>query len=49
VFGDTSDTGSIGVDDSCAAAFFDGVGAEIMRAGMFGLHSFPDDPSWEGW
>lgn len=26
-----------------------GVGAEIMGAGMFGLHTFPDDPDWRGW
>jgi dihydrofolate reductase len=25
------------------------VGAEIMGAGMFGLHNFPDDPNWRGW
>jgi dihydrofolate reductase len=37
------------VDDRYAAAFFDGIGAEIMGAGMFGLHSFPDDPDWKGW
>lgn len=49
VFGDTSGAGTTGVDDRYAAAFFDGVGAEIMGAGMFGLHSFPDDPDWKGW
>ena len=49
VFGDTSDTGTTGLDDAYAAAFFTGVGAEIMVAGMFGLHSFPDDPDWKGW
>src|SRR5690606_4036370 len=27
----------------------EGVGAEIMGAGMFGLHAFPDDPGWRGW
>ena len=32
-----------------AAAYFEGVGAEIMGAAMFGLHSFPDDPDWKGW
>lgn len=32
-----------------AAAYFQGVGAEIMGAGMFGLHAFGDDPSWTGW
>jgi hypothetical protein len=25
------------------------VGAEIMGAGMFGFHAFPDDPHWRGW
>jgi dihydrofolate reductase len=49
IFGDTSGAGTTGVDDSYAAAFFDGVGAEIMGAAMFGLHSFPDDPEWKGW
>lgn len=49
VFGDTTGTGTTGVDDGYAAAFFDGVGAEIMGAAMFGLHSFPDDPDWKGW
>jgi dihydrofolate reductase len=48
-FGDTSGTGTTGMDDSYAAAFFEGVGAEIMGATMFGLHSFPDDPDWKGW
>ncbi|WP_241988482.1 hypothetical protein [Cryobacterium sp. TMT1-3] len=43
VFGDTSGTGTTGIDDFYAAAFFEGVGAEIMGATMFGLHSFPDD------
>ncbi|PJI91113.1 dihydrofolate reductase family protein [Luteimicrobium subarcticum] len=49
VFGDTSGTGTTGVDDRYAAAFFEGVGAEIMGASMFGLHTFPDDPDWKGW
>jgi len=49
VFGDTSGAGTTGIDDSYAAAYFEGVGAEIMGAGMFGLHSFPDDPDWKGW
>jgi len=49
VLGDTSGTGTTGVDDSYAAAYFVGVGAEIMGAAMFGLHSFPDDPDWKGW
>jgi len=49
VFGDTSGAGTTGVDDAHAAAFFEGVGAEIMGAAMFGLHSFPADPEWKGW
>lgn len=49
VFGDTSGAGTTGIDDAYAAAFFDGVGAEIMGAAMFGLHSFPNDPGWKGW
>ncbi|WP_349428707.1 dihydrofolate reductase family protein [Microbacterium sp. LWS13-1.2] len=49
VFGDTSGAGTTGVDESYAAAFFTGVGAEIMGAAMFGLHANPDDPYWKGW
>lgn len=49
VFGDTTGTGTTGIDDAYAAAFFEGIGAEVMGAGMFGLHSFPDDPDWKGW
>ena len=49
VFGDTTGAGTAGVDDVYAAAFFEGVGAEVMGAAMFGLHSFPDDPEWKGW
>ncbi|MCC3268442.1 dihydrofolate reductase family protein [Arthrobacter gengyunqii] len=41
--------GTTGVDDKYAAAYFEGIGAEIMGAGMFGLHNFPDDPAWKGW
>ena len=44
-----SGTGTTGVDDTYAAAYFEGIGAEIMGAGMFGLHNFPDDPDWKGW
>jgi dihydrofolate reductase len=47
--GDTSGAGTTGIDDSYAAAYFEGVGAEIIGAGMFGLHAFPDDPDWQGW
>lgn len=49
VFGDTSGAGTTGVDDKYASAFFEGIGSEVMGAGMFGLHSFPDDPNWKGW
>ena len=49
VLGDTSGSGTTGVDDTYAAAHFEGVGAEIMGAAMFGLHTFPDDPGWTGW
>lgn len=49
VFHDTSGTGTTGVDERYAAAYFEGVGAEIMGAGMFGFHSYPDDPDWKGW
>jgi dihydrofolate reductase len=49
VLGDSSGTGTTSVDDSYATAYFEGVGAEIMGAAMFGLHSFPDDPDWKGW
>jgi hypothetical protein len=40
VFGDTSGAGTTGIDDSYAAAHFEGIGAEIMGAAMFVL----DDP-----
>ena len=49
VFDDTSGAGTTGVDDRFAVAFFEGIGSEIMGAGMFGLHTFPDDPDWKGW
>ena len=46
---ETSGEGTTGVDDRYAAAYFEGIGAEIMGAGMFGFHAFPDDPEWRGW
>lgn len=49
VLGDTSGAGTTGLDDAHAAAQVVGIGAEIMGAAMFGLHSFPDDPDWTGW
>ncbi|MEV7632180.1 dihydrofolate reductase family protein [Microbacterium sp. NPDC089318] len=49
VLGDGSGAGTTGVDERYASAYFDGTGAEIMGAGMFGLHLFGDDPDWRGW
>ncbi|MFG6444674.1 dihydrofolate reductase family protein [Microbacterium sp. P07] len=49
VLGDTSGAGTTGIDEDFAAAFFQGIGAEIMGAAMFGLHSHPDDDTWQGW
>lgn len=49
IFGDASGAGTTGIDDSYTARFFEGVGAEIMGASMFGLHTFPHDPDWKGW
>ena len=49
VLHDTSGGGTSGVDDEYAQAYFAGVGAEIMGAGMFGLHDAADDPDWRGW
>ena len=43
------DTGTTGLDDAYAKAYFAEVGAEIMGAGMFGFHSYPDDADWKGW
>jgi dihydrofolate reductase len=49
LLGDPSGEGTTGVDDRYAVAFFEGVGSEIMGAGMFGLHAFPDVVDWKGW
>lgn len=49
VLADTSGEGTNGIDDAYAQAYFEGVGAEIMGAAMFGFHAFPDDPTWQGW
>jgi dihydrofolate reductase len=49
VLHDTTGEGTTGVDDRYAEAYFEDVGAEIMGAGMFGFHAFPDDPEWRGW
>jgi len=48
VLGDPSG-GTTGVDDRYGAAYFENIGAEIMGAGMFGLHDYPDDADWRGW
>lgn len=49
VLHDSSGEGTTGVDDRYAEAYFADIGAEIMGAGMFGLHNHPDDPDWRGW
>lgn len=49
VLKDTSGKGTTGIDDNYAREYFVDIGAEIMGAGMFGLHNFPDDPNWRGW
>ena len=49
VFKDTSRKGTTGIDDAYAKDYFENIGAEIMGAGKFGLHNFPDDPNWKGW
>lgn len=49
VLKDTSGEGTTGIDDAYAKDYFAGIGAEIMGAGKFGLHDFPDDPDWKGW
>lgn len=48
VFGNP-DSGTTGVDERYASAYFRGIGAEIMGAGMFGLHLHPEDLDWQGW
>ncbi|HEX5859728.1 MAG TPA: dihydrofolate reductase family protein [Microbacterium sp.] len=49
VLGDRSGAGTTDVDDAYASRYFEGVGAEIMGAAMFGLHAHPDEPDWRGW
>jgi dihydrofolate reductase len=49
VLHDATGQGTTGIDDRYARQYFEGVGAEIMGAGMFGFHTFPDDPEWQGW
>jgi hypothetical protein len=48
VLHETTGEGTTGIDDRYTAAYFDEVGAEIMGAGMFGLHTFPDDRTGAG-
>ncbi|HYM84390.1 MAG TPA: dihydrofolate reductase family protein [Candidatus Dormibacteraeota bacterium] len=49
VLHDPTGQGTTGVDDEYAERYFAEIGAEIMGAGMFGLHAYPDDPEWRGW
>jgi dihydrofolate reductase len=49
VLKDTSGKGTTGIDDVYAKNYFANIGAEIMGAGKFGLHNFPDNPNWKGW
>lgn len=48
VFKDRSGGGTAGIDDRYAQAYFANIGAEIIGAGMFGLHAHPE-PEWRGW
>ena len=49
VLHDRSGEGTSGVDDKYAQSYFAELGAEIMGAGMFGFHNFPEDRNWQGW
>lgn len=49
VLHDDTGAGTTGVDDEYAQRYFADLGAEIMGAGMFGLHEHGDDPDWRGW
>ncbi|MDK1327571.1 dihydrofolate reductase family protein [Arthrobacter sp. zg-Y1143] len=49
VLQDDSGEGTTGVDDRYAQRYFENIGAEIMGAGMFGLHANPGDADWQGW
>ncbi len=49
VLKDTSGSGTTDMDDEYARDYFANIGAEIMGAGKFGLHNFPEDPNWKGW
>jgi dihydrofolate reductase len=49
VLKDTSGEGTTGIDNEYARDYFENIGVEIMGAGKFGLHNFPNDPNWRGW
>lgn len=49
VMGETSGEGTTGIDEKYASTYFEGTGAEIMGAGMFGLQLNADDSGWRGW
>ncbi|KIC59936.1 dihydrofolate reductase family protein [Microbacterium hominis] len=49
VLHDETGAGTTGVDDEYAQRYFADLGAEIMGAGMFGLHEHGNDPDWRGW
>ncbi|EIC07707.1 bifunctional deaminase-reductase domain protein [Microbacterium laevaniformans OR221] len=49
VLHDDTGAGTTGIDDAYAQRYFADLGAEIMGAGMFGLHEHGDDPQWRGW
>jgi dihydrofolate reductase len=49
VLHDTTGEGTSDIEDQYAEQYFAEIGAEIMGAGMFGLHTHPDDPDWRGW
>jgi len=49
VLHDETGAGTTGVDDEYAQRYFADLGAEIMGAGMFGLHEHGDEPDWRGW
>lgn len=49
VLHDASGKGSTGVDEKYARRYFENIGAEIMGAGMFGLHERGGEPDWRGW
>lgn len=49
VLGLSDGSGTTGVDDNYAAQYFEGIGAEIMGAGMFGLPEHGHEPDWRGW